>query len=232
MADGAEQRKHARIETGIVCSVATSVDAFEAHIANLSKGGAGVIGPKGAAKVGETITLMLERVTPDGLTLAVPGKVVRTEPRDELSLYGVQFAALPPEEEAQLVELLQHVSHGAGQGRRSHPRVAARVEVNCRTEGIFRGMLNDLSKGGMSVKTLRDVELGKTMSVSFGVPGLKSIVEVSGEVVSSQKLEHGFRLGVKFKPLTKTDLSQVEHMLDALLGIEVADADIVPDDED
>lgn len=231
MGDGAEQRKFARIEANLACSVATSVDAFEAELANLSKSGAGIIGPPLAAKVGETVTLMLEHVG-DLTALSVPGKVVRTEARAERMLYGVAFSAMPPDEEAQLVELLQYVSSGQGAGRRTHPRVAARLEVNCRTEGIFRGFLNDLSKGGLSVKTLRDVELGKTMTVSFGVPGLKSVVEVSGEVVSSQKLPHGFRLGVKFKPLSEEDRAQVGELLDVLLGVHlIPDAEILEDEE-
>lgn len=235
--DGADQRKFARIEASIACSVATSVDAFEAEVANLSKSGAGILGPPLAAKVGETVTLLLERVG-DIMSLAVPGTVVRTEAREERMLYGVAFSPMPPDEEAQLVELLQHVSAGKGTGRRTHPRVAARVEVNCRTEGIFRGFLNDMSKGGLSVKTLRDVELGKTITVSFGVPGLRNVVELSGEVVSSQKLPHGFRLGVKFKPLGEDDRAQVGELLDVLLGVHLPEAEqqlpepeIVDDDE-
>lgn len=231
LGDGADQRKYARIEASIACSIATAVDAFEAAVANLSKSGAAILGPEGAAKVGETITVMLERAEGQ-VTVALPGKVVRIEQRDARTLYGVQFAALPPDEEAQLGLLLQLVAGGKGQGRRSHPRVSARIEVNCRTEAIFRGFLNDLSKGGMSVKTLRDVELGQTLKVSFGVPGLKGLVEISGEVVSSEKLPHGFRLGVNFAPLGADDRSQVNKLLDVLLGIELPDAEVLPDDGD
>src|SRR4051812_17871743 len=97
LSDGADQRKHARIEASIACSVATSVDAFEAEIANLSKSGAAVLGPAGAAQIGETVTLMLERAEGE-ITVAVPAKVVRIEARDELTLYGVHFEPLPPED--------------------------------------------------------------------------------------------------------------------------------------
>jgi hypothetical protein len=231
VADGIEQRKYARIEASIACSVATSVDAFEAAVANLSRSGAGIIGPDGAAKVGETVTLMLERA--EGLvTLAVPGKVVRIEHRGERCLYGVHFEPLPPDDEAQLVMLLQLISGGKGQGRRAHPRVAARIEVNCRSEGIFRGFLNDLSKGGLSVKTLRDVPIGRPLVVSFGVPGVKGLFEINGEVVSSQKLEHGFRLGVHFTPLAGDDRDQVGRLLDLLLGLRLPEAEILEEDDE
>jgi type I restriction enzyme R subunit len=82
------------------------------------------------------------------------------------------------------------------------------------------------------MKTLRDVELGKQMVVSFGVPGLKGLVEINGEVVSSQKLEHGFRLGVTFSPLAGEDRDQVNRLLDLLLGIHLPEAELLPDDDD
>ena len=230
MGAGADQRKYARIEASIACSVATASDAFEGLIANLSKGGAAVLGPDGAAKVGDTLTLMLER-TEGVVSLSVPGKVVRVEARGERMLYGVAFDPLPPDDEAQLSLLLQLLAAGKGQGRRAHPRVAARVEVTCKSEDVFRGFLNDLSKGGMSVKTLRDVEVGKPMQVSFGVPGVRGLVEVTGIVVSNQKLEHGWRIGLFFTPLGEEEREQVARLLDVLLGLKVPDAQIVDEGE-
>ncbi|MBK7861664.1 MAG: PilZ domain-containing protein [Archangiaceae bacterium] len=231
MDDGSEQRKYARIEASIACSVATATDAFEAAVTNLSKGGAGIFGPDGAAAPGDKVTLMLERA--EGLvTLSVPGTVVRVEHRGERTLYGVQFEPLPPDEEKQLELLLQLISGGKGQGRRAHPRVAARLDVNCRTEAIFRGFLSDLSRGGMSVKTLREVEVGEEMKISFGVPNLKGLVEVTGTVVDSQKLPHGFRLGVHFTPLSDEEREQVNRTVDVLLGIGLPDAEVLADDDD
>src|SRR5581483_6815376 len=81
-ADGAEQRKFARIEASLLCSVATANDAFDAAVVNLSKSGAAILGPDGAAKVGDTLTLLIERQ--EGLvSLALPGEVVRIEERGE-----------------------------------------------------------------------------------------------------------------------------------------------------
>jgi c-di-GMP-binding flagellar brake protein YcgR len=231
VADPSDQRRYARIESSIVCSVATAVDAFEALVANVSRSGAAIVGPDGAAQIGETVTLMLERA--EGLvSLALPGTVVRIEHRGERTLYGVEFEPLPPDEEAQLLLLLQLVASGEGHGRRKHPRVSARVEVDCRTEEIFRGFLQDLSRGGLSVKTLRDVPVGQMMSISFGVSGLKGLVEVAGEVVSSQKLEHGFRIGTRFTPLSEEERAKVDRLLEVLLGIQLPSAEIIEDDED
>src|SRR5438046_10616335 len=87
--DPAEQRKYARIEAALSCSVATATDAFEAQIVNLSKSGAAVVGPGGAAGPGDTVTLPLERQEAP-LSVALPGQGVRIDARDEEHvLYGI-----------------------------------------------------------------------------------------------------------------------------------------------
>ncbi len=213
-----EQRKYARIESSLVCSLATATDVVEAVVANLSKGGAAVIAPPGAANEGDTITMMVERS--EGLvSLSLVGTVVRKEVHEQRGRYALEFEPLPPDEESQLGILLQMLLNGAGTGRRAHPRVAARFEVTCRTESIFRGWVNDLSKGGLGLKSVKDVPVGSALTVSFGLKGLPGLVQVSCEVTSNQPMEGGFRLGVRFTPLTATEQEQVNHALDLLLDI-------------
>lgn len=230
MSQPSDKRKHARIESSLVCNIATATGVFEAVVANLSKSGSAIITGLGVAEVGQTVTLMLERE--EGLvTLSLPGTVVRKEEQDERGRYGVEFEPLPPDEDAQLSLLLQLLLTAAGQGRREHPRVATRVEVTCRTEGIFRGWVSDLSKGGLAIKSVRDVLVGSSISVSFGVRGLRGLVEVSGQVVSNQPVGGGFRLGVNFVPLTPMEQAQVARTLDLLLDIALPDGQVVDEDE-
>lgn len=229
MSDPSDKRKHARIESSLVCTMATAADALDAVVANLSKGGASLLAGLGAAEVGDTVTLMLERA--EGLVaLSLSGTVVRKEVQGERARYGVEFDSLPPDDAAQLGILLQLLLKAAGQGRRAHPRVATRVEVTCRTESIFRGLVGDLSKGGLGLKSPRDVAVGSPITVSFGVAGLKGLVEVSGEVVSNQPLDGGFRLGVHFGALSATEQAQVNRTLDLLLDIALPEGEVVEDD--
>jgi c-di-GMP-binding flagellar brake protein YcgR len=225
-----EQRKYARIESSIVCSVASATEAFEAVVANLSKSGAAIIGPDGVG-VGESLTVMLERA--QGLvTVSLPCTVVRKEERGERVLYGVEFEQLPPDDEERLVSLLQSLAAGRGQGRRTHPRVGVRVEVVCRTETIFRTKVHDLSRGGLSLKSGKPLPPGSAISVSYGMANIQGLVEVSGEVVSSQPAEGGgFRVGVRFDPLSAEEQAQVNYTLDVLLGIGLAEAQVVEEDE-
>lgn len=230
MASEAENRKYARIESSIACSVATATRAFEAVVANLSRGGLALIGPEGV-EVGEALTVILERFEGQ-VTVSLPGTVVRTEERDERRVYGVQFAPLAPEDDAQLLKLLRLLAAGRGQGRRTTPRVAVRVEVACRTESTFRTRLNDLSRGGLSFRSVKHLAPGTTITISFGVQGLKGLVEVSGEVVSCQPLEPGrFRVGVRFDSLSRAEQAQVNATLDVLMGITLPSGELVEEDE-
>jgi c-di-GMP-binding flagellar brake protein YcgR len=223
-----DKRKHARIETSLVCTLATASDAVEAVVSNLSKGGAAIIAPLNAAQIGDTVTVMLERN--EGLiTLSLASTIVRKEEKDQRAIYGVEFDPLPPEEEAQLGILLQLLLGRAGQGRRAHPRVATRFEVACRTDDIFRAWLNDLSKGGLGLKSTKNIPVGSPIDVSFGVRGLKGLVEISGQVVSSHLIEGGFRLGVHFVPLSAAEQQQVSRTLDLLLDIALPDGEVVED---
>lgn len=230
MAQPSDKRKHARIESSLVCTMATATDAVEAVVANLSKGGAAILAGLGVAEVGDTVTLMLERA--EGLvTLSLSGAVVRKDVQDERGRYDVEFDPLPPDDSAQLGLLLQLLLKGAGQGRRAHPRVTTRVEVTCRTEGIFRGWVGDLSKGGLGLKSVKNVAVGSPITVSFGVQGLKGLVEVSGEVVSCHPDQEGFRLGVNFGALSDMEQSQVNRTLDLLLDIALPDGELIEDDD-
>lgn len=224
------RRKHARIESSIVCNMATAAAVFDAVVTNLSRGGAAVLASLGAAEVGDTVTLMLERE--EGLiALSLGATVVRREEAEQRAVYGLEFAPLPPNEESQLDLLLQLTLSAAGSGRRAHPRVATLVEVTCRTEEIFRGWLRDLSKGGLALKSVRDVAVGSPISVSFGVRGLERLVEVAGEVVSSQRVDDSFRLGVKFTPVTQTEQLQVTRTLNVLLELALPDGDVLEEDD-
>lgn len=229
MSEPSDQRKHARIEASIVCNMATGVDVFDGVVANLSRGGALIIASRSAAEVNETVTLMLERE--EGLvSLSLTGTVVRKDEADERARYGVEFEPLPPGDDAQLTMLLQLLINGRGQGRRAHPRVAARVEVVCRTETLFRGWVNNLSKGGLSLKSVKDVAVGQPIEVSFGVRGLNRLVEIAAEVVSNHPMADGFQLGLQFAPLSAAEQAQVNRTLDLLLDIALPDAQLVEDD--
>ena len=77
-----EQRQFARLETNLECTVVTEVGDFAARVANLSRTGAGLIGPPGRAEVGANVMLMFER-TEGEFSFALSSDVMQVSPRGE-----------------------------------------------------------------------------------------------------------------------------------------------------
>lgn len=227
-----DDRAFARIEADLSCNVATSDSSFEAQVLNLSRSGAAVLGPPNATARDAQVTLFVERE--EGLlALLLPAKVVRVEDRGAQWLYAVHFDSLPPDSQAELLMLLKLMAAGKGQGRRAAPRVSARIAVRCKSAQAFRATLADLSRGGLSVRCPRPVELGSTLAVSFGVEGMSGLVEVQGEVGNVQVEPSGaYRAGIRFSPYSPALQQQILILLDVLLGLGPRQAVLEDDDDD
>jgi c-di-GMP-binding flagellar brake protein YcgR len=217
--DGREQRKHARIETGLDCTVIAGDIDFTARVANLSRGGAGLVGPEGKAELGTQLLILLERKEGD-FALALQARVVRMLPQPNGTQYGVHFEDMPPDIDAELLRLLTVLAAGPGQGRRESPRVATRVRVKCASREDFEATLNDLSLGGLSVTSDYAIEVGEALGVDFSVGDGGVITAVSGVAVGVNQLEDGrCRVSVKFEPPTPEDRTRVLLLLELMLAL-------------
>lgn len=229
--EATDEREFARIESGLTCTIATADSSFEAQVLNLSRIGAAVLGPPSATARDAQVTLFVERE--EGLlALLLPARVVRVEERGAQWLYAVRFESLPPDSQDELMLLLKLVAAGKGQGRRAAPRVSARIAVRCKSAEAFRATLSDLSRGGLSVRCPRPVELGTTLAVSFGIEGMNSLVEVQGEVNNVQTAADGtFRAGISFSPYSGALQEKILTLLDVLLSLSPRQAVIEEDDD-
>jgi c-di-GMP-binding flagellar brake protein YcgR len=216
---GDERRRWARIEASLECTVASEDQTFEAKVVNVSRGGVAVLAPAGLVKEGETVSVMLERA--EGISLAVSGTIVRIVGEGEDTVYGVHFEALPPDSEEQLLALLKLLAGGRGPGRREHPRVSARISVRCKSRERFDALLNDLSKGGFSIRCPGAVEEGAMLSVEFGVAEHAELISIEGKVMHVEALPDGKHIaGLSFTPPTLEQRTRVQQLLDLLLGLD------------
>lgn len=213
-----EQRQFARLETNLECTVVAEAGDFAARVANLSRTGAGLIGPPGKAEISESVMLMFERAE-GGFSFALSSFVVRVTPRDGECVYGVQFEVMPPDVGDELARLLKSLVREKGQGRRESPRVAARLKVKCRNRNAFVAQLNDLSRGGISVRSAQAIEPGSTLTVQLGVESHPSLLTVSGKVLRTEPVENEWMVSVEFAPPSTEDRAQVLLLLDVLLGL-------------
>jgi hypothetical protein len=166
------------------------------------------------------------------MSFALSAEVVRMVPQGEQMLYGVHFEALPPDVRGELVMMLRMIAAGKGAKRRAAPRVASRIVVTCGSQDSFRAVLNDLSRGGFSVRCKREMKIGELLQAKFGVEGLPGLLDLQGPVMNVTPLPDGhFRVGVKFDALPEATLSRVMHLLDVLLGLAPRNGVIIEDDE-
>ena len=217
---GEDRRRWARIEASLECTVATADQTFEAKVVNVSRGGVALMTGPDVVKLGETVSVLLE-TGERTVSLAIAGKVVRIFGEADETMVGVHFEALPPDSETELIKLLRLLASGKGSGRREHPRVSARVAVRCKSVESFNALLNDLSRGGMSIRCPASVEAGGTLQVEFGVAGKEQLISIHGNVTHVQTMPDGKRLaGLSFTPPSQAQRAQVQQLLELLLGID------------
>lgn len=214
---GEERRRWARIEASLECTVASADQTFDAKVVNVSRGGLAVMAGEGLLALGETASVMLER---DPLALAVSGEVVRIIAGGAETVYGVHFEALPPDTEEQILALLKVLANGRGVGRREHPRVSMRIKVKCKSKERFDAWLNDLSRGGFSIRCPGPVEAGATLTVDFGVGEHSELISIEGLVKHVEEMPGNVHIaGLSFTPPTIERRKQVQQLLELLMGL-------------
>jgi PilZ domain len=197
--DGRDNRRHARIETSLDCTVIAGDVDFSAKVANLSRGGAALWGPGGQAAPGTQLLILLERREGD-FALALQARVVRVEAQGTGVQYGVHFEDMPPDIDAELLRLLKALASGPGQGRREAPRVAARVRVTCHNRAA--------------------IDVGETLGVDFSVGDGAVVTAVAGRAVGVAQLEDGrCRVSLSFEPPSAEEKASVLLLLELMLAL-------------
>jgi uncharacterized protein (TIGR02266 family) len=97
--------------------------------------------------------------------------------------------------------------------RRVEPRIPIEmwVEETTGTERYFRRAGN-LSRGGLRLEHTIPLPAGTVVNLTFTLPGDKSPVEVSGEIVSPTAPEE-LRMGVKFRELSPEAKERIDAYL-------------------
>ncbi len=67
--------------------------------------------------------------------------------------------------------------------RRRHPRYKFEVEVNIHSEHMFfTGLTNDISEGGLFIRTYNIMPVGSELDIKLKLPGMKEAEIVQGTV--------------------------------------------------
>jgi len=207
-----ERRRRARIAVEIPCTLVGPSASAGGHIRDVSAVGAKVITAHRVANDDDPVELRSERLT-------VKGRVMYARERDGKILSGIQFLDLDAERYRNVVAFIEGALEGDGGGKRAHPRVQHRIEVVCRTSKRAKGMLHDISRGGMRILVEDTVAVGDELTAEITIGKLPEPLLLTGKVVRVKSDEAGEKhlAGVKLGDIPQESQGLLDRLLDALL---------------
>lgn len=207
-----ERRRRARIAVEISCTLLGPAASSGGHIHDLSGVGAKVVTAVRIANDDDPVELRAEG-------LSVAGRVMYARERDGKIVSGIQFLDLDAERYGKVVAFLETALEGDGGGKRAHPRVQHRIQVMCRTSKRAKGMLHDISRGGMRVLVEDSVAVGDELTAEVTIGKLPEPLLLTGKVVRVKSDEEGEKhlAGVKLENIPPASQALLDRLLDALL---------------
>lgn len=214
---GAEQRVHSRIHVSTQIQVSSDSGMVEAELKDLSMGGARFEAGVEVGQVGGTVEIFLPSL--DRNEIVVMAQIVRHESVPEgPHTFAVRFDLVEPAMQQSLVDLLGVLlSSMSGGEARAHPRVARRIEIRFGQLEELRGILENISSGGLMMTVPEPLVLYERLDVT--VPDLSGgeLLILHAQVVNQRSVSREertvYRVGLEFDPLRP----ETAKCLDALL---------------
>jgi len=205
-----ERRRRARIAIQLPCTLSGIDGPVQGEILDVSTIGAKVVTESRAANDDDDVALKAEG-------LQVAGRIMYARERDGKIVNGVQFMATDAEAYRSVEAFVAALMEGDGGGKREHPRVQHRVQVVCRTSKRAKGMLQDISKGGMRVLVEDVVKVGDELTAEITVGKLEEKLVLTGKVVRVKSDDAGEKhlAGVKLGDIP----DDMRGLLDKLLAM-------------
>jgi c-di-GMP-binding flagellar brake protein YcgR len=218
-----ENRVHARIHVSTKIDVASSDGAgiVECELKDLSKGGARFFAEKSVGQIGETIELFLPAL--DGGDIAVMAQIIRNELAGDGRMVAVRFDAVEPSMQRALSDLLELLLSSTGAGTRKHPRVARRIEIRFGLLGELRGILEDISQGGLLMTIADPLSLFEEVDVI--VPDLagQELLTLHARVTHQRKVikpeSASYQVGLEFSAMRPEAQACVLALLRSVLDV-------------
>jgi c-di-GMP-binding flagellar brake protein YcgR len=218
-----ENRVHARIHVSTKIDVASSDGSgiIECELKDLSKGGARFFSDQSVGQIGETLELFLPAL--DGSDIAVMAQIIRNELAEGGRMVAVRFDAVEPSMQRALSDLLELLLSSTGAGTRKHPRVARRIEIRFGPLGELRGILEDISQGGLLMTIADPLSLYEEVDVI--VPDLAGteLLTLHARVTHQRKVIKpegaSYQVGLEFSGLRPEAFACVEALLRAVLEV-------------
>lgn len=207
-----ERRRRARVAIQLPCTLKGPDKSAEGQIHDISTIGARVVSSERAADDMQDVELVTKG-------LEVSGRIMYSRERDGKFVTGVQFMAMDADLYRSVEKFVEDTLSGDGGGKREHPRVQHRVQVVCKTSKRAKGMLHDISRGGMRVLVEDVVKVGDELTAEIKVGNLEKRLVLTGEVVRVKSDEAGEKhmAGVKLGDVPEESRALLDKLLTSIL---------------
>jgi c-di-GMP-binding flagellar brake protein YcgR len=214
-----DQRVHARIHVSTTIEIAVAEGTVEAQLRDLSKGGARFVTPQPVGRVGDTIEVFLPSLSGDAIQ--VMAEIIRAQEGADGHTLAVRFDAVDPAMRQPLNDLIEVLLTATGGGQRSAPRVARRMDIRYGQLGELRAILEDISRGGLSMTAAQPLVLYEDLEVTVPDTCGDQLLIVRARVVHQRAMEVDgetvYRVGLEFGDLRTETRRCLEELLKTVL---------------
>jgi hypothetical protein len=192
---------------------------FDAPIRDISRRGIFLYVKDPPGRVGTILTLKLS-LTAGIRPLTIRAQIVRVvrEPPARgggVLGIGLHFHQMTNDQEAQVLGMIERAMLGPGTNKRAFPRVYHLAPVTVWTTEQEKGDLLDIGEGGLGLSLPHEVPMNSDIIVDVAGPGEGSL-KLQGWVVSCDRLDKGFRIGVRFARLSPGLRGELQSFLKRL----------------
>jgi Tfp pilus assembly protein PilZ len=134
-------------------------------------------------------------------------------PTQDLPVYDQLLEAISTLSAGQQTELLGIIDDRWGEKSRQDDRKGFFMTVDYVVNGrYYRDFIQDMSDGGVFIKTRQKFEPGQEILMTFMAPNLQKPFKISGEIM--RRLDNG--IGVRFKKESQVQVETISALVDQI----------------
>ena len=214
----AEARTQLRINvsTPIRVSIVGEARPRDANLQNISWGGAAMLIDAEIVE-GDVLRVILPR--PQGGSISIESRVLRTWEHQSFRGVSVRFSSLNTRDESRLESILQHMARNAEEaGEREYPRLVQRLDVEFNGIQELRSTLTDISAGGLGITVPNPMPIGQSLQMVISTLDAEGCsLKLRARVVHQKPIQMAsgkvYRIGLKFEHPSDELRKRVEELM-------------------
>ena len=179
-------------------------EPINAHLQNISRGGASITVDKAPTHSGDTVRVLLPGISSS--TINIEAKVLRTW---ELSAsqgegIAIRFSSLATKDQDEFEDVLKLLAQSEDNaGLRQHARLTQRLDIQFEGPDELHATLDDISAGGLGVTVPDPLQIGQSLEAVISTLDEACTLKLRARVVRLEPVKMGnidlYHAGLKFE---------------------------------